>query len=385
MTEQRLLQPGDSFSLTVTAAPLPPPPPFGSIQSHIDKGGVVIVEPGTYRELVHGTRPVIVIATGATIDATGLAVPQQAGAVSLPAGSVWYGGRVTGSSAAGLDTSNASDVLWVGVEVDHNAEEGYHVNAAKRVDFLRCHFHHNNPDGTWTKVDEQGGGKASGSDAIRFLDCESDHNGGPGFWYDGSCTNGEVRGCRIHHNTGQGVADETGDGTVVADNAIWENGWAFLVEGWGAGILCSSSGHGRYVNNVVAWNGDGIVVRWQNRPDAHAAVANYVGDNVIAVAVQKTPDPDIRPLAFISDSPAMYALDAGNRAERNRIYRGDTSAPTSYYRYAWAGGRTSMDAMNAVCGSGSPVTGAAANREITLAELTPLLVAAGVPTTPEAH
>jgi len=114
---------------------------------------------------------------------------------------------------------------------------------------------------------------------------EVSYTDGIGLWCDIACANVTISNNRIHHNTYQGINFEISNGAKIHDNALWENGWAKPVYGWGAAITISSSGNAEVYHNTVAWNYAGISVIVQNRPDAVKTTNTYVHDNVI---VKKT-------------------------------------------------------------------------------------------------
>jgi hypothetical protein len=114
-------------------------------------------------------------------------------------------------------------------EFDHNIQEGYSVDATD-VLFLRDHFHNNNNEArTIDPGWEAGRGKAHGA-RIVFDSCESDHNGGPGIWYDTWYPSpypanrvfnpgAVVRNCKVHDNQDAGIMYEVSDGGRISDNA----------------------------------------------------------------------------------------------------------------------------------------------------------------------
>lgn len=396
MTAPVILAPGQS--VTVAAAPLPPPPPFRGIVAELADAiaagrSRLVVPAGVYHERVTWTQPGVTLdlSAGAVIDGAGIAVPQQQGIFMPGPLATVIGGEVRNSTAAGGDFSRVADVAVLGTRFHDNAEEGYHVNACQRLTFLRCRFDRNNPTLSWTAVDEQGAGKISNSRQVRFIDCEADHNGGHGIWFDVSDVDCQVLGCRSHHNAGIGILDETSDQVEIGGCRTWENGWGPGKDqqtwAWGAGIVSSSSSRSRIHHSIAAWNADGIVVLAQNRSDGKVAVGSVIEDCLIATTRQPFDHSDIKALGFLADSApglTMFASTSGNRIARCQVYRGDGRSGDAY-RYDWAGSRTSIAALNAVCNAGSALPSSDLNTEITLDQLVPLLVAAGVPTAPESH
>src|SRR4029077_13310617 len=105
---------------------------------------------------------------------------------------------------------------------------------------------------------ESGGLKAVESTGVVVTRVQSDHNYGPGIWFDGRANDATVQDSRIHDNSRPGIHFEISTGATITGNRVWGNGWGFASWAWGAGILISSSGGAVVSNNLVAWNADGI-------------------------------------------------------------------------------------------------------------------------------
>lgn len=257
---------------------------------------------------------------GGTVDATGLSIPLQQGALIVGADTVTVDGtRVENSSGAGLDVSNHQHVVITNCELDHNRQEGYHVTGVNDVRFAGCHIHDNNAptqaqppsnpqgpiliqsgggitpmhNGWWWPVDpgwEAGGGKATSSTNVTFDNNEVDHNGGPGIWFDINGNQVTVTNNHVHHNGLAGIMFEISTGANISSNALWENGWDSPYNdgwAWGANILLSTVKSAVATGNVSAWSFGGGMIVSQNRPEFpnnSSQTGNSITGNTIAAS-----------------------------------------------------------------------------------------------------
>jgi hypothetical protein len=204
-------------------------------------------------------------------------------------------------------------------------------------------------------------------------------NDGPGVWCDVDCSNFEVTGNRVHHNTYPGIMFEISDGAHIHGNAVWENGWSFVTWGWGGGILVSSSKNAEVDHNTVAWNADGISVLSQNRGTTrwNGVTGINVHDNVVVMGPQGSSDSsnDRVALGYLQDwAGTMFASGSGNRGTANGF-----SATDAYGRYQWNGALSSVAALNGTpAGGGNSVALSAAQRDAALN-------AAGMPLAQASH
>jgi hypothetical protein len=381
--------------------PPPPPPPSGgppvlsptptpastiyNLQSAINgaaAGGTIHVPSGRFNQRVSVSKNLTIIFDGPFwLDATGLGVPLQQGAFTVNGAAVNVNRplRIFNSSGAGLDLVNAHDCTLSGLELDHNAQEGYHAYQAKNVTLKRCFVHHNNPnyanDINW----EAGAGKAWNCTAFNFDSCEVSYNGGHAIWYDsGTAGNANclVTNCRIHHNGRAGILFEVSGGPNRATlNAVYENGWKKLSDrGWCGGIVSSTSRGSEIDHNTLAWNQEGIIVGGQHRSDFPATVINNnAHDNVVAMWPLSPTNTRYALDWYGPSGDAMYASGANNCGSANRFAWHGTPA----FGYFWNGDKTLSQFIGTPGGSGSTA--------LSDADVNALLTAAGIPTSPESH
>jgi hypothetical protein len=321
---------------------------------------------------------------GGTIDGTGLGVPLQDGALRITATDVTVSRvRVFGSSGAGIRVE-ADRATITDSEFDHNIQEGYSVDASN-VTFLRDHIHHNNEARTVDYQWEAGGGKTHGLNVV-FDTCESDHNGGPGLWWDTWYptpyppnrefnTGAVARNCRVHDNVADGIQFEVSDGATFTDNVVWNNGdpsWGWY---WTAGILVSSSRNVEIARNLVAYNLNGISVLSQNRPDRPPGdtVGVNVHDNIVVQTYDVAGDTGLKGmLVFDQDwSGGIYNAGNGNVGSLNRFY--SVYPEPRWSRFVWTTALSTLAQLNA-----TPIGGASSY--MTLADANAALSAAGIPT-----
>ncbi|MFI5262681.1 MAG: right-handed parallel beta-helix repeat-containing protein, partial [Candidatus Limnocylindrales bacterium] len=326
---------------------------------------------------------------GGTIDGTGLGVPLQQGALTLAGGNIAVNHvRVTGSAGAGVQVTGSS-VTIADSEFDHNIQEGFAVSGATNVTFLRDHIDYNNVALTVDPGWEAGGGKAHGTNIV-FDGCESDHNGGPGIWFDQWYPSGTaagvkvynpgatVRNSRVHDNIGAGIMYEVSSGGKFYNNVVWGNGSPSAGWVWAAGILISSSQNAEVYGNIVAWNRDGISVVSQSRADAPGSVSgNYVHDNTIVLGPPVATDgSDKTLLAFADDwSSGMYAAGANNHGARNVFWSSQPEPQWARFGY-WNG--TSLQTLAALNGTGA----GGASSYATTAQVNAILAGAGLSLAP---
>jgi nitrous oxidase accessory protein NosD len=129
---------------------------------------------------------------------------------------------------------------------------------------------------------EAGGLKATLQTDLRLERNIVRNNAGPGLWCDIYCEDAVIIDNAVHDNTHAGIMFEVGTGAMIAGNRVWENGWGKPGWAWGAGILISSSGGVRVIDNTVAWNRAGISVVSQDRQDwEHSADDIEIADNTV--------------------------------------------------------------------------------------------------------
>jgi hypothetical protein len=376
-TPTATVTPAPTAAPTATPTPTPTPAPtaaawnWPTLQAAIDGtpvGGTVNATGRTFHERVTITKSITLI--GGTIDATGLGVPLQAGALTVLSPATLTGFRVTGSAGAGIAVVNTTDVSLTNCELDNNIQEGYTVHGAQRVTFLGCHIHHNNVARTVDPGWEAGGGKTTNSSGVVFDGCEVDHNGGPGIWYDINGNAAVVRNNRVHDND-RGIMFEISNGAKIYGNVVWANmhndGWY-----WPAGILISSASNAEVYNNVVHSGATGIAVLSQSRADAPVVSGNYVHDNDIVMSAKDPANTgEYAALSFAQDWAGT--VETGNNHEAANRFWFSTPEP-SWDRFGmWQGAR--LDTLAKLNASGLS-TGA--SRYLTIAERDQVLGAAGI-------
>ena len=193
------------------------------------------------------------------------------------------------------------------------------------------HVHDNGTEGFdpgW----EAGGFKAV-NDGVIVEGNEFDHNAGSGIWFDIGSSDVIVRDNRVHDNQRVGIFIEISSDVRVTGNTVWGNGGE--EDGWlnGAGILVHTSTGVEVDHNLVAWNGDGIGVESQDRPDSPtgAPADINVHDNVIVMA--DGPNTKLA-LGWVEDwAGPLFDPASGNSGEANRFWYPEPEGGSD--RFAW--------------------------------------------------
>lgn len=173
----------------------------------------------------------------------------------------------------------------------------------------------NNTEGfqpTW----EAGGVKILRAKRPVMTDNDVLDNDGIGLWCDTDCEGARVENNRVRNNTRMGINYEIARGCLIQGNRVWGNGFGFSEWAWGAGIMLQNASDCRVVDNVVAWNADGIAVVDQDRGPRYRATGNEVSGNLVAVAGEGLV------IAWITDLQNSGLLDQGsnNRGGANRVW-----------------------------------------------------------------
>ncbi len=194
-------------------------------------------------------------------------------------------------------------------------------------------------------------------------------NQGPGVWVDIQATGARFTNNRVHHNRDIGIFCEITSGCVITDNVVYNNGGPASGWGWGGGIVLSSSRDAEIARNVVAWNGDGITILSQDRPDAPAGqTANvFVHDNTI---VQQNLDSSAYTMGWLNGwAGPMCSSTANNTGANNALW-----GPSGFSRVDWCGGMNLSQFQTTPGGAGSYL--------LTDTQKDQILSSRGIPTTP---
>ncbi|MDQ3810617.1 MAG: right-handed parallel beta-helix repeat-containing protein [Chloroflexota bacterium] len=238
-------------------------------------------------------------------------------------------------------------------------------------------IHDNNLNDTYNPNWGSGGDKNTVGSGTQIYSNEVFNNHGPGLWCDSNCQNVKYFDNRIHHNTHAGILFEISDGAEIYNNKIWNNGkvsgqsWF----GWGAGIVISSSAHANVHDNILAWNGSGIEVVDQNRPDKPAAgtSGNVIQRNSIFSCATPSSNYNTTPSSMVLSFDISTA--AGNSGSANSFWYASTDPEGQQLRFSW------LQQYYATLASFNPTPGGGNNSTyLTDASLTTLLAANNMPT-----
>jgi len=181
--------------------------------------------------------------------------------------------------------------------------------------------------------------------------CEFAYNYGPGLWFDGSCNDSIIEGCRCHDNEGPGIMVEISRGSIVRNNLCYNNrnglpgidlmplagkGYSPLVcearrvEGGagGCGIFVSSSPDTKVYNNLCYRNeGMGIFAEWAKRESSD--IADFVERKGREV-VMSTHGVDVRNNILVSNGGCQLSIRRNgvdpdtydNRSDYNLLFDG---------------------------------------------------------------
>jgi parallel beta-helix repeat protein len=164
----------------------------------------------------------------------------------------------------GMSQYGASDVLVEGNEIAFNDSAGY--------------------DPFW----EAGGAKFMRTTRLTVRDNHVHDNRGIGLWSDTDNVATTYSGNRIDDNTGAGILIETGFQTLISNNTIRRNGFAFAGGLTGSGIYLNTSQDVEIVGNTLDRNRNGVGIASFDRGSgpygAYVTRNDYVHDNTIILA-----------------------------------------------------------------------------------------------------
>jgi parallel beta-helix repeat protein len=378
----------------------PPPPASGpcptSLQAAVNaapSGSTLNVTGCTFRESV--TIGKAMVLRGGTIDGQGsrFGLRVRASDVTIDGttiantveGSIYEGGldvrgvtRTTIMGTRVLSTSGACVYIEGGSASVSGSDfgpcgvTGLHLQRSNGTTIRDSRLHDTNTR-RLEPGNESGGMKAVESTGVVVTRVESDHNYGPGIWFDGRANDATVQDSRVHDNSRPGIFFEISTGATITGNRVWNNGWGFSAWAWGAGILISSSGDAVVANNLVAWNADGISIISQGRSDRAPTTGIMINDNEI-FSSDNSSDTARFGVGWVEDwSGSLFSSASGNSGTNNRYWY--PSAEGTITRFAWNGALSRIAAFQATPGD-SP------GRYLTAAEKDSFLSAAGMPTQP---
>ena len=191
--------------------------------------------------------------------------------------------RLSDAHGANVSLTSPTGARLLRNDISRSGQEGVHVTAADDVTIQGNTIHHNNTE-QFSEGWEAGGLKATRLTRLALDANDVHHNAGPGLWCDIDCRNVTFSNSRVHRNGNMGIQFEIGDGAKIFGNALWENGRAYTVWGWGGRHRVASSSNAEVYHDTVAWNADGISVIAQNRGSEGRTVGNHVHDNTVVMA-----------------------------------------------------------------------------------------------------
>jgi parallel beta-helix repeat protein len=215
--------------------------------------------------------------------------PPQRGAIQDYNGPGWtiQDNHITHNAAAGLATGDQVRVL--GNLIDYNAQEGFSAHGNGGL-YKGNDISYNNFNLTVDAGWEAGGGKAWGTDGLRFERNHVHDNGGPGLWADTNNIHTVFDSNTVNNNRGPGIYEEISYDAIITNNTVVRNampsapgsgqgqGW-----GWDAGIQLRASGGQSpssplvISGNTVADNFNGITLIQSPSPDACTNAGNQEG------------------------------------------------------------------------------------------------------------
>ena len=298
------------------------------------------------------------------------ATPAQWGAISFPGTSGWVvqNNRLSDAHGAVISFRDATNVSLLNNDISRGGELGVHGSNASNV-IIRGNRIYNNNTELFNTGWEAGGMKMATVSNVTVDSNEVDNNDGPGVWCDIDCTGVTITNNRIHDNGNSGIIYELSNSATVSGNNVWGNGWGWPDWAWGAAILVQNSSNVDVVNNVVAWNADGVAVVSQNRGGNWTNQVNIsVRDNALVGSGGGTL------LGWFQDwNGVLYDQASNNRGANNRYWAAEPDG--AWGRFEWAGPVSKLADFN-------PTPGEENGQYMSVAARDAVLTAAGVPTAP---
>lgn len=375
--------------------------PSGKNGLTIDLNGSTINGQNTRKQWFIATNTVnLTVKNGTMSNAASASFPSEFQLPSFSAtgatGLVLNNLHLTGGCADNFGMQSGSNLTIQDCEIDNARVEGVSFGGVSTVLVDGCHIHHNNPNDLGDPANEAGGikfGNHAGS--IVISNNEVDHNHGVGIWSDVFGYGVTINNNLVHHNTVSGISFEvsgyTNDaGTFGAvsrihHNACWENGWAGTTYPH-TGILISSAANVQVDHNTSAWNRHAFVVFEQHRLIPPGNTVNFdvksvnVNNNTFVLGTRTVGAGEYPALQWWGrDDSGPIFTNPGNVGGLNAHW--SYLSDGAYGTFQWNGsGSYTMSAWNA-----TQVGGGSSTRIATTGARDTLLVAAGIPTAPEAH
>jgi parallel beta-helix repeat protein len=374
-------------------------PEPGQFSLNVGRQVVVADDPSdSVMEVTTRTRWVTVDASDVTVQGMTMkhaATDAQHGAIRIDDVSNWTlrDNVLSDAHAANVYFRNTDNGQMLDNEIFNGGQLGFAGRGTNLV-FRGNSVHHNNTE-EFSAQWEAGGAKLTEAVGVEIDGNEFFLNNGPGVWCDIDCSDVTISNNNVYHNHQVGIYFEISDGAEISGNSVWANRLGPDAVGW-AGIFISSSSNAKVHDNVVAWNGDGIVVMSQCRStladgstcDTSHRWNNVSGNEVFRNSIIMAPHDDADPTVYalgwqrdITDESGvayqfMFTDDAANRGYEN-VYWIDQGDRSGEIGFSWGG--TTFAALDQFLAT----PGGESGRYLDARERDRILEEAGIPVEPE--
>jgi hypothetical protein len=302
--------------------------------------------------------------------------------------------------SANLYYHNTLDSQFLNNELFNGGQLGFGGDGGADLLFRGNSVHHNNTE-EFSNDWEAGGAKLTRTERAVVDGNHFFQNHGRGFWCDLDCIDTTISSNVIHHNLMAGILFEISDGADIFGNRVWENDWVPPDSIWryNSGIDISSSRNALVHDNIVAWNGNGIMVvsrcrsyladgttcdlahEWNN------VYGNEVYNNTIVLDGNQERDVPIVGLGWQADIVddhgrpynVMFRPESNNRGYNNTYWISDSRDQMGEIRFKWGQREyTDLFQFNATPGEED-------GKLIDTEQMDRILADAGVPIEPEEH